>query len=216
MTDEIFLLIIWLWVKRCSTDYLAEEVGLSSRTVSGYLRLLRARIEGSGLAYPEKLDGVVHLDVWTYRPKPTPIPQRMSPSPNRPMLLGMMDKEGRLRLFVVQKKGQADIHSLVKSHVVRGATIIANRSNVFSGLRKDGFPNLVQKSKRQLIQEWVSSHQENNLYYFWDWIRHEIKCARGVRNTNFMQRVREIELRWRFRNLPHVQLYSYIVKILHD
>jgi len=214
ISDPIFLLITWLWVKGHCTQYIAEEVGQTVRTISGHLREIRARIEGSTSTYAGKIDGVVHLDVWAYRPKPTPLPPRRPSPPKRPLLLGMMNGEGDLRLFVIARKNQNVIHALVKANVVRGAKIIANNSNLFSGLRKDGFPDLVQGKKESIISDWIMVNENIHLYNFWHKIQHEIKGARGVRNSNFMHRVREVELRWRFREIPTIKLFQHVVGLI--
>lgn len=207
--SDIFPLIVWLWIERSSTEHIAEYLELSTRTVAGYLRRLRSRIVESAPTYTGQLTGVVHIDVWRYKPRLDLAPPRSSYSPKRPLLLGMLSGDGQLRLFVIPRKTCAEIHPLVKRHIERGTKIITNYSNVYTGLRKDGFPELIQKKPNRLMYYWQPEEQPN-LYYVWNRISWEMKAARGVRNVNFIQRVREVELRWSYQALPKVRLYRHV------
>lgn len=153
--DDVFQLILWFWANTFPISYISEKTGLSTRTVAGYLRHLRIQIEESAPPYTGVLDGVVHVEAWNYKPRlKLPPPNRSSLPKKRPLLLGMMSAEGSLRLFVISSRSNTEIHPLVKAHVARGTSLIINHSNVYRGLRTDGFPDQVQKSTRSSSGIW--------------------------------------------------------------
>lgn len=213
--EETFLLIYWLWSKEFSINHIAKEMELSTRTVAGYLRRLRTRIGESAPAYTGRLAGVVHVDAWVYKPRLNLPPPKRSYPPKRPLLLGMLSAEDQLRLFMISSRSRAEIYPLIKMHVERGTKIITNKSKVYTGLRKDGYPDLVQKSPEELMWDWETKKEKPNLYLIWDRIRSEMKAARGVRNINFLPRVREVELRWAFRDLPTVRLFRHVIALMY-
>lgn len=205
--DTIFQLIVWFWVEARSVNEIARDLGFSPRTVHGYMRKIRTLIEKSNPIYSGQLDGRVYLDTWTYRPKFT------SDGPKRPVLLGIMSAGGDLRLFTIPARKPEFIHELVKAHVKRNSTLIFDRSNIYLGLQVDGFPKPEIKSKADLIGMARSRPPQINLCTIWDKITAEMNQSRGVRSNNFLPRVREIELRWRFRKLPKIYLYQHVIDL---
>lgn len=205
--SDIFQLFVWLWAEGRSVNEMVTDLGFSSKTVRDLLRRIRSSIEIAAPEYSTRLDGVVYVDTWTYRPRET------SKTPKRPTLLGIMSAEGELRLLVIPGINQGVIHGLVKAHVTRGATLITNQSKMYSALKIDGFPLLKQVSQANLKQRARSREPELNLHTIWDRITEEMNRARGVRENNFIPRVREFELRWRFRRLPKICLYQHVISL---
>lgn len=210
-TNCIFPLVVWMWCKSFKTGYISEVLEMSPRSVDGYLRYIRSRIEDPGPTYEGQLSGVVHVDAWTYKPRLNLAPPKRSYPPRRPILLGMLSAEGQLRLFVISSKSRREIYPLIKMHIARDTTVITNKSNLYIELRKDGYPGLIQMSSSELKSRWAISGDVPNINVIWDRIICEMATARGVRATNFLSRVREVELRWLFRELPNVRLYNHVM-----
>jgi len=211
---DIFPLIVWMWVKRRTTNYICETLELSPRTVAGHLRSIRSRIADSWPGYEGQLTGVVHVEAWAYTPRLKLAPPKRHNPPKRPLLLGMLNNEGELRLFEISRKSQEEIHTLIKAHIARGTKLITNKSNVFTGLRRDGFPDLVQRPTEKFIRYWEAPGKEPNINSFWDCVRSEMNAARGVRASNYLSRVRETELRWAFREKSELSLYLHVLALL--
>ena len=211
---DLFPLIVWMWVKGRTTSYICETLELSPRTVAGHLRFIRSRIADSWPDYEGQLTGVVHVEAWAYTPRLKLAPPKRHYPPQRPLLLGMLSGEGELRLFEISRKSQQEIHTLIKAHIARGSKLITNKSNVYTGLRRDGFPDLVQRPTEKFIQCWEAPGKEPNIYSFWNCVRSEMSAARGVRASNYLSRVREAELRWAFREKSGISLYLHVLALL--
>lgn len=211
---DLFPLIVWMWVKRYSISYICELLELSPRTVAGHLRYIRTRLADAWPEYEGQLTGVVHVEAWAYTPRLKLAPPKRSYSPKRPLLLGMLSAEGCLRIFEITTKSQEEIHPLIKAHIAGGAMLITNKSKVFTGLRRDGFPALIQRPTNKTIRHWEPQGKEPNIYSFWDCVRTEIGAARGVRASNYFSRVREAELRWAFREKSEIHLYRHLIALL--
>lgn len=211
---DLFPLIVWMWVKKLSISYICELLELSSRTVAGHHRRIRSRIADSCSEYEGQLTGVVHVEAWAYTPKLKLAPPKRYYPPKRPLLLGMLSDEGELRLFEISRRSKEEIYPLIKAHIVSGTKLITNKSSLFTGLRRDGFPDLVQRSPRKANRFWEARGDEPNIDSFWDCVRSEISAARGVRASNYLSRVRETELRWAFREKPEIHLYRHIIALL--
>lgn len=220
--EDLFLFFLW-WVQASGIDGanppidrtcrsgisgIATLLGLTPRTVAGYLREFRARIVRSSVMYTDQLSGVVHVDAWTYRAHKTSHPAR------RPVLLGMMSNDGLLRVFPISRRCQAEIHPLIKKHVAHDTKILTDGSKVFSGLKDQGYCNLTPHSSSQELKDKLKRERTLSLFDFWRIIEDQIHFARGVRTTNYLPRVREAELRWRFRNSPLTDLYRHVIALM--
>ena len=220
--EDFFLLFLW-WVQAsgihgasrpidntCESGIrgIAKLLGLTPRTVAGYLRELRVRIVKSSAMYTGQLSGTVHVDAWTYRAHKTRNPAR------RPVLLGMMSNDGLLRVFPISRRCQAEIHPLITHHVAQDTKILTDGSKVFSGLKDQGYPNLTPHRSRQELNDKLRRERTPSLFDFWRIIEDQIHFARGVRTTNYLPRVREAELRWRFRNSPLTDLYRQVIALM--
>lgn len=212
--NDLFPLIVWMWAKNYSIMYICELLELSPRTIAGHLRYIRSRIADSWPEYEGQLTGVVHVEAWTYTPKLKLAPPKRSYPPKRPLLLGMLSAEGDLRLFEISRKSQGEIYPLIKKHIAGGARLITNESKVFTVLRRDGFPDLIQRPTNKAIRYWEAPGEGPNIYSFWDCVRSEMSAARGVRASNYLSRVREIELRWAFREKSEIRLYRHVIALL--
>lgn len=206
---ENYRIILWSWVKRLKKKDIVNDLRLKERTVEGHLRQIRDWIMVSAGSYEGQLAGAVHVDTWTYEPKFSRTP------PKRPMLLGMMDSQGHLRLFVIPSKHRESIYPLIKAHVRSGSLLITDESKIYTGLRKDGFPKLKQVKDAQFDQVWPAEKRGQSLFHFWKRVSDEIYRVRAVRDTNFLPRVRETELRWQFQGQPAINLYRHMLDSMY-
>lgn len=191
-----------------SLSGIAKDLGLSLRTVEGRLRKFRTRIEKSSGVYTDQLSGVVHVDAWTYRPRLTKHPAR------RPPLLGMMSNDGQLRVFVISRRRQTEIYPLIHTHVAEGTRVLTNGSRLYTGLKDQGFPDLIQKPSDQNLRDHFKLEGAPSLFDFWKIIEDDIHFARGVPANQFLPRVREAEFRWRFRNSSLIDLYRHALALM--
>lgn len=232
---DIFRLIFWSWAREsgichrsgtesrygivCLSDLsdqncrrgpgaIAKDLDLSPRTVEGLLREFRKRIENSSARYTNRLNKIVHVDTWTYRPHMTKRPAQ------RPTILGMMSNDGQLRLFVISPRSQNDIYRLVEAHLADGTKIITSGLKVYSALKDQRYPNLERFASEKCLRDWLGQKEFPSLFDFWEVVEDDIHCARGVRTNHFLPRVREAELRWRFRKSPRIDLYRHALALM--
>ncbi len=232
---DIFRLIFWSWAREsgichrsdpesgygigCLSDLsdqnyrrgpgaIAKDLGLSPRTVEGLLREFRNRVEQSSARYTNRLNKIVHVDTWTYKPHLT-----KHPAP-RPTMLGMMSNDGQLRLFVISKRSLNDIYPLVEAHLAEGTKVITSGLKVLSALRDQLHIDLERFPSEKCLRDWLSPKGFPSLFDFWEVVEDDIHCARGVRTNHFLPRVREAELRWQFRKSPRIDLYRHALALM--
>lgn len=210
MSEDQFRQLVWLWVQERTIREISKVLEFSPRTIGERLRRIRARIEMTPEAKAPKLKGRVQIDMFRG------MRRRSTSDPMRPLLLGMMNQDGDARIFVIQQKTKAEIYPLVKAHVEQGATLITNKSNVYTSLRKDGYPILFQDSPFETMVQLWSERYDQILAAFWGRLMRRNNAARGVRESTFHMRLREAELRWRFRAKGKAALYEHVLNLMRS
>ncbi len=204
--EELFLLTSWLFAGGASIKEIAKDLGLSERTVGKWLREIRDSLANAPTPQRPPLRGKVVIESYTYKPAGTRTYAK------RPILLAMMGGSGEVRLFLVTSRTQSQIYPLVRGNIQRGSTLLTNTSNLYVGLRKEGFPVVEQHPARLWGKPPYSTGTP--LSPFWEALYAEMGRARGVRSGTFIQRAREVEMRWNFRGKPTIELYKAIRQTL--
>lgn len=204
---EIFRLIVWLYAANHSIRHICKNLGLTDRTVSSYLRRIRAHLQEAENPLRSRLRGVVQLDTYTYRSL------NSSRYVQRPILMVMIGADSEARLFTIRGRTKLSVFPIVKENVEMGTVLITNQSKLWAGLKIDGFPDVrqypAQRENQELSQFFPPGEAAAN---FWQSLDLKMGHTRGVRGSTFLPIAREVELRWNFRKRPVVDLYLHLLE----
>jgi hypothetical protein len=215
--DGIYQIALWEFVKGTAFSAISAQLEPSPKTLYAFFRYLRTRIaedQGWPLGAP---CGEVQVDTINFGSRDG----RLRSAWNRhhavrPTLIGFMDSAGQVRTAPIQNRGKDQVVPAVIQHVPIDSALITNRLRVFGCLREAGFPQVHQIALSGFPAGLRPAHCEYHLVDFWKEVRTSLGKRRGVRDTTFLQHIKEIELRWNFRKMPQADLYRHLMKVLRS
>jgi transposase len=97
------------------------------------------------------------------------------PFVNKSTVLGMLERNGRVRLFVIKNRNKETMIPLIRKHVTKGSTIYTDEHGAYSCLSEEGYVHdSIQHNKYQWSKGNVST---NSIEGFWS------KLKRSIRGT---------------------------------
>lgn len=98
------------------------------------------------------------------------------PLENKSTVLGMIERNGRVRLFVIKNRNKETMIPLIRKHVAKGSIIYTDEYGVYSCLSQEGYLHDTIQHKKY---EWTKGNvSTNSIEGFWS------KLKRSIRGTH--------------------------------
>ncbi|MBX3706213.1 MAG: IS1595 family transposase [Pseudomonadales bacterium] len=187
---------------------LQRQLGITYKTAWRIGHEIRKYI--SGKDNEEPLSGHVEIDETYVGGKLKGGKRGRGAAENKTIVLGMMERDGRIALEVVDTVRQDEVLPHIIDHVKEGATISTDENRTYHPLTKLGY-------KHEKVQhnegEWVRGEvHTNNIESFWNIFKRSVKSTHVHVSKQHMQKyLDEFEYRFNMRKETHGHMFDDLI-----
>jgi transposase-like protein len=221
-------LIVEYFVAQTAAVETAKEVRVNRHTVDRYFRLLRGAIyqarsqelialdptdivEGDEMYLTAGLKGLAGGNELWREPRCRGLKRRGRGDweSDRIPVLGLICRNGQLRLFVLRNVQTATIQPIIEQLVAKGVQVYTDGYNIYNFLDREGYQHAtVNHSAGEYARGEVHC---NTIECTWSWLRQAIRTYRGVSKVYLPLYVAQFEF---FYNRRHVNRWSRMLDVL--
>lgn len=205
--------------KGISSHQLAKDIRVTQKTA--WFMLCRIRhIESYDNANGKQLRGVVEADETfvggknrnRHKDKKVANSQGRAFKDKTP-ILGLMERDGRVRTVVIPSTSREYIHPVVIKHVRIGSTLKTDEWQGYTGLKRYFHHHIVDHSRKQYVN---GDTHTNNIEGFWAWIKRAIMGIYHVVSRKHLQYYAdEATFRYNTRDMSDSNRLSFELSIPH-
>ena len=173
-----WLPVIWLLGTRkngVSSYEIHRDLGVTQKTAWFMLHRVREALEGEKI---EKLSGPVEVDESYVGGKATSVDENPAtgklmptgPQDNKTIVMGIVQRKGRVRAFVVENTTRETLHGKIKEHVADRATVYTDSLKSYGKLTT--FTHFTINHSKQHVNGHIHT---NGIENFWNLLKRTIK-----------------------------------------
>ncbi|MFV1884005.1 MAG: IS1595 family transposase [Balneola sp.] len=213
-------LVKWFYVvfrmsqSKCgiSAKQIQREIGVTYKTAWRMCHLIRKCLQGDGMMF----EGVVEIDETFVGGKPrksnrnpTTKKSKRGRGTDKTPVVGIVERDGRVRAFVTKDINRATLFPLIKETVTKGSTIYTDENWSYHTLPSLGYIHeKVSHKKDEYVRGEVHT---NTIEGFWSFIKNGIRGAYKHTSKKYLQLyVNEYAFKWNHRK-DQVSLFQNLL-----
>ncbi len=185
----------------------ATFAGVHRNTAQKFFKSVRLRIAEESMKQVDKLQGELELDESYFGGKRKGL--RGRGSPNKQIVLGILERKGQVRTVVVEDVSAATLLKEITDHTEKGCVYYTDKFKSYTSLSRYGKHLQVDHAKE--FRRSAHNHI-NGIEGFWSYAKKFLMKYHGVSKQNFPLYLKEIE--WRFNHRKQTNLFQIIRKLI--
>ena len=203
-----WLSIFKLFELEVSVRKITDQMNLSYNTVYGAIQTIRYAILAHAEDGPDLLSGEIELDEAYFGGRRKG--NRGRGAAGKIPVFGILERQGKVRVSVVQDVSAETLLNLTLKTVRRGSIVYTDKFRSYDSLMFCGYRHLKVDHQKRFASGKVYI---NGLEGFWSWAKERLIKYHGVSKTNFPLYLKELEFRYNHR---HIDLFEKVADYLCD
>jgi transposase len=203
-----WLSIIKLFELEVSVRKIAGQMNLAYNTAFGAIQTIRYAILAHADDGPNLLSGEIELDEAYFGGRRKG--NRGRGAAGKVPVFGILERQGKVRVTVVQDVSAETLLNLTLKTVRRGSIVYTDKFRSYDSLMFCGYRHLKVDHKKRFTSGKVYI---NGLEGFWSWAKERLIKYHGVSKVNFPLYLKELEFRYNHR---HNDIFEKVADYLCD